>query len=73
MTGWRGVGRDPRELLPQFPLGAILTDRAYARWSPNRKKILYKQNEATYNPKEVSFHMDTTTSSTNWLPGDRRS
>lgn len=41
-----------RTLLPPLPLGEVLIDRAYPKWSPNGKKILYYEYESKFNPKE---------------------
>lgn len=44
-------GGRARELLPTPPLGEVLMERVYPRWSPNGKKILYCESKAKFNPK----------------------
>lgn len=44
-------GRHPRELLPPPPQGANGISRAYARWSPNGKQIVFYEFEFKYNPQ----------------------
>ena len=46
-------GGRARELLsPPLLQGEVLIDRAYPRWSPNGKKILYYEYESKFNPKD---------------------
>ncbi len=44
-------GRHPRELLPPPLQGRNSIDRAYARWSPNGKQIVFHEYEFNFNPQ----------------------